>query len=74
MLEGLEPKQKEALCGLMRKAAAELDASDYQILMDAIADSRWSGNGLAMALRERGFFVHKNAITEHRKKECTCAR
>ncbi len=74
MLEGLQPKQKEALCGLMRKAAAELDADDYKILMDAIDDPRWTSNGLAEALRERGFQVHKNAVGEHRKGACICAR
>jgi uncharacterized protein (DUF1778 family) len=73
MLEGLAPKTKDALCVLMRRAA-DLSAEDYQILMDALDDPRWSSNGLAEALRERGFVIHKNAVGEHRKGVCPCAR
>lgn len=73
MLEGLAPKQKEAICVLMRRAA-ELDKADFDILMDAVADPKWSSNGLAEALRNRGFQVHKNAVSEHRNKVCCCAR
>jgi hypothetical protein len=73
MLEGLAPKTKDALCVLMRRAA-DLDADDYQILMDAMGDQKWTSNGLATALRERGFVIHKNAIREHRQKQCACAR
>lgn len=73
MLEGLKPKSADRLCGLMKKAA-ELEPADYQILIEAIDDPMWSSNGLAHALRERGFFIHKNAVGEHRKKSCACAR
>lgn len=73
MLEGLAPKKKEAICVLMSRAA-ELSPEDYQILMDALDDPRWSSNGLASALRERGFNIHKNAVGEHRKKICPCVR
>jgi hypothetical protein len=73
MLEGLAPKKREAICVLMSRAA-DLSPEDYQILMDALADPRWSSNGLAEALRERGFPVHKNAVGEHRKGICPCAR
>jgi hypothetical protein len=74
MLEGLAPKTKDQLCNLIRKATDELSAEDQTILFDAIDNAdQWSSHGLALALRERGFFVHKNAVGEHRKRACACA-
>lgn len=73
MLEGLAPKKKDALCVLMLRAA-ELDKADYDILMEAIESPLWTSNGLADALRERGFKIHKGAVANHRKRACTCAR
>lgn len=72
MLEGLAPKEKEALCYLMKKAS-ELSSDDLKILMDALADPRWSSNALTTALRERGFVIHRGAVNMHRKKTCSCA-
>jgi hypothetical protein len=75
MLEGLEPKSKDRLCILVSKAQKELSESDQKILFDAIADEdKWSGNALSTALRDRGFAVHKNAVRDHRRGECPCAR
>lgn len=75
MLEGLAPKQKDRLCNLIAKAVTELSKEDQQILFTAIDDSEsWSSHGLALALRERGFFVHKNAVGDHRKRACACAQ
>jgi hypothetical protein len=54
--------------------AAELDKADYDILMEAIASPLWTGNALSEALRERGFKVHKGAVTNHRKKACACVQ
>lgn len=73
MLEGLAPKNQDALCILMSKAA-ELDKADYDILLEAINNPMWTSNGLAEALRERGFKVHKGAVANHRKKMCACAK
>ena len=73
MLEGLAPKKKDALCILMMKAA-DLEKADYDILMEAIDSPLWSSNGLADALRGRGFQVHKGAVANHRKKVCCCVR
>jgi hypothetical protein len=73
MLEGLAPNKKDALCILMSKAA-DLDKSDYDILMEALESPLWSSNGLSEALRSRGFIVHKGAVANHRKKTCSCAR
>ena len=73
MLEGLAPKKKDALCILMSKAA-ELEKADYDILMEALDSPLWTSNGLADALRERGFQIHKGAVANHRKKTCCCVR
>lgn len=74
MLEGLN-ERPEKFCGLIKKAMKELSKEDQQILFEAIADGeQWTSNALAMALRTRGFHVHKNAVGEHRKRECACAK
>jgi hypothetical protein len=73
MLEGLAPKSREHLCALMRNAAEQLDSKDTQILMDAIEDKRFSNNGLAEALIERGFKVTETQVRRHRIKKCACA-
>lgn len=74
MLEGLAPKEKEALCFLMKKATDELDDKDLKILLDAMADPRWSANGLTDALNSRGFIVSRGIIQKHKAKTCACAR
>lgn len=73
MFEGLEPKKKESLCHLMKKAA-ELDKADYDILMDAIASPLWSGAALSTELNNRGFTINKGAVSSHRSGSCACAR
>ena len=73
MLEGLTPPSKERLCAVMSRATA-LDAKDIAILVEALQDSRWSNNGLADALKERGFEVSESVIRKHRSKKCSCAR
>lgn len=73
MLEGLEPPVKENLCVLMQKAA-ELDKKDLQILLNALDDPRWEGRALTKALAERGFVLSKDAVQQHRRKVCRCAR
>lgn len=62
-------------CGLIKKAQTELDEENQKVLFDALANTdRWTANDLAMALRENGFQVHKNAVMEHRKGNCACSR
>lgn len=73
MLEGLAPKQRELICSLMRNAAEHLDSKDTKILMDALEDKRFSNNGLAEALNERGFEATETQIRRHRIKKCACA-
>lgn len=73
MLEGLQPKSKEAICALMQNAADQLDAKDIKILMDALEDKRFSNNGLAEALTEKGFKTTETQVRRHRIKKCACA-
>lgn len=73
MLEGLQPKSKESICALMQNAADQLDAKDITILMEALEDKRFSNNGLAEALIERGFKATETQVRRHRIKKCACA-
>lgn len=72
MLEGLAPKQKEHICSLMQNAAEQLDAADIQILIDALEDRRFSNNGLAEALTDKGFRATETQVRRHRIKKCAC--
>lgn len=72
MLEGLAPKSKDHICALMQNAAEKLDEKDFQILTDALSDRRFSNNGLAEALIERGFKTTETQIRRHRIKKCAC--
>lgn len=75
MLEDMKPKTKDNLCGMVKKAMAELSEADQKIFFDALEDRQtWSGLGLTNALRERGFKTNKNSLQEHRNKACACAR
>lgn len=72
MLEGLEPTNNTRTCRI-GQILSELDASDKQILNDALADTaRWSANGLMNALRARGIQVSVHPILNHRKGICRC--
>ena len=73
MLEGLAPKQRNHICSLMQNAAEVLDDSDIKILLDALADKRFSNNGLAEALTDKGFKVTETQVRRHRIKKCACA-
>jgi hypothetical protein len=72
MLEGLAPKQRESICSLMQNAAEKLDKKDMQILLSALDDKRFSNNGLAEALVEKGFPATETQIRRHRIKKCAC--
>lgn len=73
MLEGLTPPNKESLCAVMLRAA-DLEPADLKILLDALADARWSNLGLAEALTERKFIISESTIRKHRVGKCACAR
>lgn len=72
MLEGLAPKQKDHICTLMQNAAEFLDEADIKILSDALEDKRFSNNGLAESLTDRGFKASETQIRRHRVKKCAC--
>lgn len=73
MLEGLTPPIKESLCAVMVRAA-DLEPADLKILLDSLADARWSNNALAAALTERGFEISESTVRKHRTKACACVR
>ena len=72
MLEGLAPKQKEHICSLMQSAAELLESADLEILVNALDDKRFSNNGLAEALTEKGFRATETQIRRHRIKKWAC--
>jgi len=72
MLEGLEPRVRLRPCAV-RTVLEGLEESDQQILKDALADvGRWTNNGLAVSLTERGVSISEGPIRKHRLKMCTC--
>jgi hypothetical protein len=74
MLEGLEPKKKNAACAV-RKLMDTLGDKDSKILTDAVADvATWTSNALSTALRDRGIIVADHTITKHRNRICVCYR
>lgn len=58
---------------MMLKAADELNSTDLEILVAALGDKRFSNNGLAEALTEKGFRATETQIRRHRIKKCACA-
>jgi hypothetical protein len=73
MLEGMTPPVKELLCAVMERAA-ELEPADLKILLDSLADKRWSNNALATELTARGFIISESTVRKHRNKVCACAK
>lgn len=73
MLKGLTPPEKETICAFMRNATDQLDKADLQILIDNLADPRWSHKALAEALTERGFKCYDDQVRLHRTRRCICA-
>jgi len=75
MLEGLEPSQNRSFYCKVDTLKDELEPKDYQILIDAIADTeRWTAKGLQNALKRRGLSLADTTITKHRNKLCNCFR
>ena len=73
MLEGLEPIQNRVYYCKVDLMKKELEPKDYQILLEAIADSdKWSAKGLQTALRLRGLILADTTIAKHRNKTCNC--
>lgn len=73
MLEGLTPLANRVYTCKINLIKDELEPNDYQILLDAIADSKlWSAKGLSTALKTRGVTLADTTITRHRNKVCNC--
>jgi hypothetical protein len=54
------------------KSANELSKEDKVILLEAVADLRWTANALVVALGERGLKLSRTVIERHRKNLCGC--
>ena len=49
-----------------------LEPADREILVQAIADIRWTSTALLTEIRARGLTVGQNHFYAHRRKECPC--
>jgi len=73
LLEGMKPKAVGAARCKIATIFEQLDSADCELLDQFLADEeRWSSNGLANGLRERGVFVSVHTILKHRKGLCAC--
>lgn len=73
MLEDLAPTDRRRTCKVHR-VASQLEENDRRILEDAVSDAEtWSINGLAVALRDRGLMVTREALDRHRRGVCSCS-
>jgi hypothetical protein len=70
LLSGLTPPPKH-VC-LVVKLANELSKEDKVILLEAVADLRWTPNALVGALADRGLKLSRTVIERHRKNLCGC--
>lgn len=75
MLEGLTPHTNRAYRCKVADFKNSLEANDYEILLQALADTEtWSANALMKALRSRGVILTDGVIHKHRNKQCRCFR
>ena len=76
MLEDLEqhmPVRNANLTCKVRTVLSDLDESDANILIAALADDRkWSVNGLHTALLAKGVDVGYQSLRRHRFNLCSC--
>ena len=71
MLENLEPIALPRTCKV-RTIMESLDTNDRATLVKALADPRWSANGLSVALEQRGVALAGKLITKHQQHRCSC--
>ena len=72
MLEDLTPPARVIPCAI-RTILEQLDESDQNILLNALADTEaWSNNALARALTDRGLRISEKPIRKHRSRYCSC--
>lgn len=73
MLESLVIPERKYPCRV-RDVAAELDAKDAKILVDAAENPEWPYVALENALGKLGVTVSQSSIKKHRTKLCSCYR
>jgi hypothetical protein len=69
----IPPRTKRYKCQVER-LLDRLEPKDKEILIDAIADPRWSSTALLIEIRARGLSIGQNHFYIHRRKECPCWR
>lgn len=74
MFEAMKPREKKRYVCQVDRLLDKLDDNDRKILIDAIADSRWTTTALLTEIRARGLTVGQNHFYAHRRKECPCWR
>jgi DNA-binding HxlR family transcriptional regulator len=73
MLEGMEPQVKRPGCKV-RSILESLEAKDKQILIQALADPKWTASSLSRELTKRGMAISEKPVMHHKRNECSCAR
>jgi hypothetical protein len=74
MLEGLQPPKRVFNCRV-RSVLETLDAKDKKIFEVAIQSfDLWPARTLSNALKQRGVVVSDAAISNHRKRTCSCGK
>jgi len=73
LLDGMTATKKVWPCRV-RQILAELEPSDRQILIDALADPAWLADPLTRALRDRGLIISSPTIRAHRQNVCSCSQ
>jgi len=72
-LIGLNPDKPIEPCKVGR-LLLELDEDDAQVLIDAMANPKWTSRALAKALTERGVNITGDTLKTHTTKACRCSR
>lgn len=55
-------------------ALAQMDDKERAATLDAFADPRKQGTGIAEVLSNHGYEVNGRSIQRHRRGECSCPR
>lgn len=75
ILDGIEPTPRRAYSCRIADILAKLEPADQKILQAALDDrEKWSHDGLAMRLRERGLQTTGETLRKHRFLLCSCSR
>lgn len=74
MFEAMKPRDKKRYLCQVDRLLDKLEDKDRTILIEAIADPRWTTTALLTEIRARGLTVGQNHFYAHRRKECPCWR